>query len=74
MNLPQNQKPIMEEFHMNIITQEAKKRQAVVKLANRKGKSYASRKYGVSLSSVKRWCKRYDGTWQKASVSMDSDR
>lgn len=49
---------------MNRITQEAKQRQAVVKLANRKGKSYASRKYGVSLSSVKRWCKRYDGTWQ----------
>ena len=44
---------------MNIIAQEAKKRQAVVKLANRKGKSYASRMYGVSLSSVKRWCKRY---------------
>jgi len=20
--------------------------------------------YGVSLSSIKRWCKRYDGTWQ----------
>ena len=49
---------------MNIITQEAKKRQAVVKAANPKGKSFASRKYGVSLSSVKRWCKRYDGTWQ----------
>lgn len=49
---------------MNIITQEAKKRQAVVKMANRKGKSFASTKYGVSLSSVKRWCKRYDGTWQ----------
>jgi transposase InsO family protein len=49
---------------MNIITQEAKKRQAVVKLANRKGKSFASRMYGVSLSSVKRWCKRYDGTWR----------
>ena len=49
---------------MNIITQEAKKRQAVVKYANRKGKSQASRMYGVSLSSVKRWCKRYDGTWQ----------
>ena len=31
-----------EEFLMNIIAQEAKKRQAVVKLANRKGKSYAS--------------------------------
>ena len=43
---------------MNIITQEAKRRQAVVKMANRKGKSYASRMYGVSLSSVKRWCKR----------------
>lgn len=49
---------------MNIITQEANKRQAVVKLANRKGKSFASRIYGVSLSSVKRWCTRYDGTWQ----------
>lgn len=49
---------------MNKITQEAKKRQAVVKLVYRKGKSFAARKYGVSLSSVKRWCKRYDGTWQ----------
>ena len=49
---------------MNIIAQEAHKRQAVVKLSLRKGKSFASRIYGVSLSSVKRWCKRYDGTWQ----------
>ena len=49
---------------MNMITQEAKKRQSVVKLAQRKGKSFASRIYGVSLSSVKRWVKRYDGTWQ----------
>lgn len=49
---------------MNIITQEAKKRQSVVKLAMRKGKSFAGRMYGVSLSSVKRWVKRYDGTWQ----------
>ena len=49
---------------MNRITQEAKKRQGVVKLANRKGKSFASRVYGVSLSSVKRWCKRYDRSWQ----------
>ncbi len=48
---------------MNRITQEARKRQAVVKLASRKGKRYAAEKYGVSLSSVKRWCKRYDGTW-----------
>lgn len=49
---------------MNIITQEAKKKQAVVKYANKNGKSRASRVYGVSLSSVKRWCKRYDGTWK----------
>lgn len=49
---------------MNIITQEAKKRQAVVNCAEKKGKSYAAAKYGVSLSSVKRWSKRYDGTWQ----------
>ena len=49
---------------MNRITQDARKRQAVVKLAKRKGQTYASRMYGVSLSSVKRWCKRYDGTWQ----------
>lgn len=47
---------------MNIISQEARKRQSVVKLAQRKGKSYAAQMYGVSLSSVKRWCKRYDGT------------
>ena len=49
---------------MNIITQEARKRQAVVKLSMKKGKSFASRIYGVSLSSVKRWCKRYDGDWK----------
>lgn len=49
---------------MNIITQEARKRQSVVKLSIRKGKSFASRIYGVSLSSVKRWCKRYDGDWR----------
>ena len=49
---------------MNKITQEARSRQAVVKLAIKKGKSFAAKKYGVSLSSVKRWCKRYDGTWQ----------
>lgn len=49
---------------MNMITQEAKKKQAIVKYANKNGKSKASQMYGVSLSSVKRWCKRYDGTWQ----------
>lgn len=49
---------------MNRLTQEAKIRQAVVKSAEKKGKSYAAAKYGVSLSSVKRWVKRYDGSWQ----------
>ena len=49
---------------MNIITQEARKKQAIVKYAEKNGKSSASRMYGVSLSSVKRWCKRYNGTWQ----------
>lgn len=47
-----------------MITQEAKKKQAIVKFALRKGKTNASIQYGVSLSSVKRWCARYDGTWQ----------
>lgn len=46
---------------MNILSQEARKRQAVVKLARRKGQSLAARIYGVSLSSVKRWNLRYDG-------------
>ena len=49
---------------MNMITQEAKKKQAIVKYANKKGKSRAAEQYGVSLSSVKRWCRRYDGTWK----------
>ena len=49
---------------MNMITQEAKKKQAIVKYTLRKGKSKASKMYGVSLSSVKRWCKQYDGTQQ----------
>ena len=40
---------------MNRITQEAHKRQAVVEIAIKKGKSFAAKKYGVSLSSVKRW-------------------
>lgn len=59
-----------EEFLINIITQKARKRQAVVKAANQKGKSYASGKYGVSLSSVKRWSKRYDGTWRSLKKDL----
>ena len=49
---------------MNMITQEARKKQEIVKQAIKNGKSYTSRKYGVSLSTLKRWCKKYDGTWQ----------
>jgi transposase InsO family protein len=50
---------------MNIITQKAKQKQAIVKYAlKKKNKKKAAEKYGVSLASVKRWCKRYDGTWQ----------
>ena len=49
---------------MNRIAQEGRSRQAVVKLAIKKRKGFAAGKYGVSLSSVKRRCKRYDGTWQ----------
>lgn len=47
-----------------MITQEAKKKQAIVEYAIKKGKTKASRQYGVSLSSVKRWCERYDGSWK----------
>jgi transposase InsO family protein len=45
--------------------QEAKNRQKAVEYAIKHGnKSAAARLYLVSLSSIKRWCKRYDGTWQ----------
>ena len=57
---------------MNVITQNAMKRQVVVEYALKKGKSKASRQYGVSLSSVKRWCKRFDGT--KESLKDKSHR
>ena len=49
---------------MNRLTREAKRRQGAVKWAHKHGKSSAARQYGVSLSSIKRWCKRYDGSWQ----------
>lgn len=55
-----------------IISRKARIRQAVVKLALKKGKTYAALKYGHSLSSVKRWCKRYDGTL--ASLNDQSRR
>ena len=48
----------------SILTHEAKRRQSAVKKATKKGKSYAAQMFGVSLSSIKRWVKRYDGTVQ----------
>ena len=64
MNSPQTHLPKKEVLLMNMITQEARKKQDIVKQAIKNGKSYTSRKYGVSLSTLKRWCKKYDGTWQ----------
>ena len=49
---------------MKRLTQEARVRQGVVQYAQKHGKSAAARMYGVSLSSVKRWSARYDGTLQ----------
>ena len=49
---------------MNRLSQAAQIRQGVVRYAQKHGKSEAARKYGVSLSSVKRWSGRYDGSWQ----------
>ena len=40
---------------MNILTQEARKKQEIVKQAIKNGKSETSLKYGVSLSTLKRW-------------------
>ena len=49
---------------MNIVTQKAKKRQRIIEYSLKHGKSKASRKYKEPLSNIKRWSKRYDGTWQ----------
>jgi len=49
---------------MNIVTREAKKRQRIIEYSLKHGKSQASRKYKEPLSNIKRWAKRYDGTWQ----------
>ena len=49
---------------MNIITQKAKKRQRIIEYSIKHGKSAAARKYKEALSNIKRWSKRYDGTWQ----------
>ena len=49
---------------MNIVTQKAKNCQRIIEYSLKHGKSEASRKYKETLSNIKRWSKRYDGTWQ----------
>ena len=49
---------------MNILTQEARKRESIVKFFRKKGATKASRYYGVSRASIYRWDERYDGTWR----------
>ena len=49
---------------MNIIAQEARVRQVVVKYSLKHGVTEASRRYGFSRMSIYRWQKRYDGKWQ----------
>ena len=47
---------------MNIIAQEARFRQRVVKYAEKRGVTRAANTHKVSRQSVHRWLKRYDGT------------
>ena len=42
----------------------AKKKERIVWYAKRHGKSEAVYKYQEPLSNIKRWSKKYDGTWQ----------
>lgn len=49
---------------MNIVTRKAKKRQRIIEYSIKHGKSAAAKKYNEPLSNIKRWSKRYDGTWQ----------
>ena len=57
--------PVLCPWTPKGVPMRAKKKQAIVKYTLRKGKSKASKMYGVSLSSVKRWCKQYNGTWHR---------
>lgn len=48
---------------MNIVTQEAKNKEKILKYAEKYGVTKASKKYGSSRASIYRWKKNYDGTW-----------
>ena len=49
---------------MDIIAQEARVRQEVVKYSQKHGVTEASIRYKVSRMSIYRWQKRYDGKWK----------
>ena len=49
---------------MNIIAQEARFRQQVVKYSQKQGVTEASIRYKVSRMSIYRWREKYDGHWQ----------
>mgnify|MGYP003301446609 CR=1 FL=1 len=42
----------------------SKETSRIIEYSLKYGKSKASRKYKEPLSNIKRWSKRYDGTWQ----------
>lgn len=49
---------------MNIVSQEARNKERILKYSSKHGVSKASRMYGVSRASIYRWEMRYDGTWE----------
>ena len=49
---------------MNIIAQEARFRQRVVKFSLKKGVTEGSRRFHISRQAIYNWINRYDGTWK----------
>ena len=49
---------------MNIVSQEARNKEKILKYAKKYGVTKACRQYWVSRASVYRWRSKYDGTWQ----------
>ena len=56
---------------MGIVTQDAYRRQRLVKYANRYGQTAAAERYGYSRKAVRKWVSRYDG---KLSSLVDRSR
>lgn len=61
-----------EAFHMNIITQDLRFRQSVVKYYFRNGATATAAQYKVSRKTVYRWVNKYDGTIK--SLANESKR